>query len=217
MGKSLTAQKSTKISIEIFSESRVIPVLSVFDVQDSIPLATALVEGGLNVIEVTLRTPNALKVIEKMSEVKDSIVGVGTLLNKKDVENAVEVGAKFGVSPGITDDLLDACEENGLPLVGGVSSISEIMKMLERGYRLVKFFPAEMLGGAKALKAIGGPIPQALFCPTGGVSSENISEYLALENVICVGGSWMATSELIRNKKWSEIFDQANHISKLGL
>ena len=192
-------------------------MLSVFDVQDSIPLATALVEGGLNVIEVTLRTPNALKVIEKMSEVKDSIVGVGTLLNKKDVENAVEVGAKFGVSPGITDDLLDACEENGLPLVGGVSSISEIMKMLERGYRLVKFFPAEMLGGAKALKAIGGPIPQALFCPTGGVSSENISEYLALENVICVGGSWMATSELIRNKKWSEIFDQANHISKLGL
>ena len=217
MSKDFKAQKSNEILMEICLQTRVIPVLSVFEVADSIPLAQALVEGGLNVLEVTLRTPNALKVIEEMSSVKGSIVGVGTLLNKRDVENAMAVGARFGVSPGITDDLLTACEENGLPLLGGVSSISEIMKMLDRGYRVLKFFPAEVSGGAKALKAIGGPIPQALFCPTGGVSSDNLGDYLALENVICVGGSWMATPDMICNKKWSDIFDQANYISKLGL
>ena len=217
MGKRLTAQKSTEISLEICSLTPVIPVLSVFEVEDAIPLGKALVDGGLNVIEVTLRTANALKVIEEMSKVNDSIVGVGTLLSKQDVENAARVGAKFGVSPGITEGLVDACEENGLPLLGGVSSTSEIMKMLDRGYRLFKFFPAEASGGANALKAIGAPIPHALFCPTGGVSLENINDYMALENVVCVGGSWIATPEMIRYKKWSEIFNQANYVSKLGL
>ncbi len=217
MGKRLTAKKSTEISLEICSLTPVIPVLSVFEVEDAIPLAKALVQGGLNVIEVTLRTPNALKVVEEMSKVKDAIVGVGTLLNKQDVENATKVGAQFGVSPGITEDLLEACEANGLPLLGGVCSISEIMKMLDRGYRLFKFFPAEASGGADALKAIGAPIPHALFCPTGGISPKNIKDYMALDNVVCVGGSWMATPEMIRNKKWAEIFNQANYVAKLGL
>ena len=216
MRKRLTALQSSEIAHEICLKSKVIPVLSVTEIEDAIPLAGALIEGGLNVLEVTLRTPNALTVVKEMSKVQNSIVGVGTLLNRQDVENAVEVGAKFGVSPGITDDLIAACEENGLPLLGGVSSVSEIMKMIDLGYSLLKFFPAEVSGGTLALRAIRAPLPEVSFCPTGGISANNADEYLALENVICVGGSWMATPNMIRDKKWHEIMNQANLASQLG-
>ena len=217
MRKRLTSQQSSEKMREICSQSKIIPVLSVSEIEDAIPLAVALIEGGLNVLEVTLRTPNALTVIKEMSKVRNSIVGVGTLLNGEDVRNAVEVGAKFGVSPGITDDLLEACAENGHPLLGGASSVSEIMKMMDRGYDFLKFFPAEVSGGVPALRAIGAPLPEVSFCPTGGISVENADQYLKLKNVLCVGGSWMATPKMVYEKKWDEIKNLANSASQLGL
>ena len=165
---------------------------------------------------MTLRTQNALNVIQEMSHVKKAVVGVGTLMNRQDVENAVSAGAKFGVSPGITDGLVLACEEYGLPLIGGVSSSSEIMQMLHRGYNFLKFFPAECVGGISALKALRGPFPQVSFCPTGGISPDNAEKYLALKNVICVGGSWIATPDMIEKKDWSEITKRAKSSAMLG-
>ena len=212
----LTGRQASQVSLEICAQIRVIPVLSVTEIEDASPLAEALIEGGLNVFEVTLRTPKAFGVIKEMSKVKGSIVGVGTLRCRQDVEMAIEVGAKFGVSPGVTDDLVLACEEFGLPLIGGVSSVSEIMKMLSRGYTFLKFFPAEVSGGVTALNAISGPLPDALFFPTGGVSVRNAKEYLALKNVVCVGGSWIAKPKMIREKNWMEISRQANLASMLG-
>ena len=217
MGKRLTAKQSTEIARNIFDKSRVVPVLSVTEVDDAIPLAKALTNGGLNVLEVTLRTQNALKVIQEMSSVKEAVVGVGTIINRQDVKNAVFAGAKFGVSPGITDDLVLACEEYGLPLIGGVSSASEIMQMVNRGYNFLKFFPAEVAGGISALKALLGPFPEVSFCPTGGISVENADQYLKLKNVLCVGGSWMATPKMVYEKKWDEIKNLANSASQLGL
>ncbi len=216
MGKRLTAKQSTEIARNIFDKSPVVPVLSVTKVDDAIPLAKALTNGGLNVLEVTLRTKNALTVIQEMSSVKEAVVGVGTIINRQDVKNAVSAGAKFGVSPGITDDLVLACEEYGLPLIGGVSSGSEIMQMLNRGYNFLKFFPAEVAGGISALKALLGPFPQVSFCPTGGISMDNAEAYLNLKNVICVGGSWIATSDMIDKKDWFEITRRAKSSATLG-
>lgn len=216
MRKKITGKQSNLISREICSQCKVIPVLSITEIDDAVPLARALVEGGLSVLEVTLRTPNALEAIRQISYLKGVIVGVGTLLSRQDVENATKVGAKFGVSPGITEELVIACEDNGLPLLGGVSSVSDIMKMLDKGYDLLKFFPAETSGGVAALQAINGPLPQVSFCPTGGISVINAREYLTLKNVICVGGSWMATPQMIQNKDWSKITDQAHFAASLG-
>ena len=151
----------------------VIPVLVLDDVVTARPLAEALVAGGLPVLEVTLRTPVALDVISEMAKVEGGVVGAGTLLTPQDVKNAVDAGATFGVSPGATDTLLDACEAADLPLLPGAATSSEVMRLLERGYRVQKFFPAEANGGAPALKAIGAPLPQVKFCPTGGVSPTN--------------------------------------------
>ena len=212
----LTGRQASQVSLEICTQIRVIPVLSVTEIEDASPLAEALIEGGLNVFEVTLRTPKAFGVIKEMSKVKGSIVGVGTLRCRQDVEMAIEVGAKFGVSPGVTDDLVLACEEFGLPLIGGVSSVSEIMKMLSRGYTFLKFFPAEVAGGISALKALLGPFPEVSFCPTGGISMDNAKEYLNLKNVICVGGSWIATSDMIDKKDWFEITRRAKSSAILG-
>ena len=216
MGKRLNAQQSSEIARNIFRQSRVIPVLSVTKVDDAVPLAKALTKGGLKVLEVTLRTQKALQVIQEMSQVKEAVVGVGTLITRQDVENAVAAGAKFGVSPGITDDLVLACEEYGLPLIGGVSSSSEIMQMLNWGYDFLKFFPAEVSGGISALKAFLGPFPQVSFCPTGGISIDNAEDYLTLKNVICIGGSWIVTPEVVDKKDWSEITRRAKSSAILG-
>ena len=183
----------------------VIPVLVLDDVATARPLAEALVAGGLPVLEVTLRTPVALDVISEMAKVEGGVVGAGTLLTPQDVKNAVNAGATFGVSPGATDTLLDACEAADLPLLPGAATSSEVMGLLERGYRVQKFFPAEANGGARALKAIGAPLPQVKFCPTGGVSPANAPTYLGLSNTICVGGSWVAPKDLIAAKDWSAI------------
>lgn len=183
----------------------IIPVLVVEDVAVARPLAEALVAGGLPVLEVTLRTGSALEVIREMAKVEGGVVGAGTLLTPEDVHNAVKAGARFGVSPGATDRLLDAGEAADLPLLPGAATATEAMALLERGYDVQKFFPAEANGGAAALKAIGAPIPQVRFCPTGGVSLKNAADYLGLSNVLCAGGSWVAPMDLVTAGDWAGI------------
>ncbi|MFD1341386.1 bifunctional 4-hydroxy-2-oxoglutarate aldolase/2-dehydro-3-deoxy-phosphogluconate aldolase [Litorisediminicola beolgyonensis] len=183
----------------------VIPVLVIDDLSQARPLAEALVAGGLPVLEVTLRTPVALDAIAEMAKVEGGRVGAGTLLTPEDVRRAVEAGATFGVSPGATDTILDACEAADLPLLPGAATSSEVMRLLERGYTVQKFFPAEANGGAPALKAIGAPLPQVRFCPTGGVSLKNAPDYLGLSNTLCVGGSWVAPKDKLAAGDWAGI------------
>lgn len=212
----MTAQHASARNREICQMAPIIPVLVVHDVAHARPLAKALVRGGLPVLEVTLRTPVALDVIREMAQVDGGVVGAGTLITPDDVAAALNAGATFGVSPGATDKLLDACEEMGLPTLPGAASASEAMRLLERGYDMLKFFPAEASGGAPALKAIGAPLPQISFCPTGGVSPSNVSGYLSLSNVICAGGSWVAPSELVNNGDWRKIEELARAASQLA-
>jgi 2-dehydro-3-deoxyphosphogluconate aldolase/(4S)-4-hydroxy-2-oxoglutarate aldolase len=194
----------------------VVPVLVIDDVAHAAPLAEALVRGGLPALEVTLRTPCALEAIAEMAKVEGGVVGAGTLLTPEDVAAAVDAGAKFGVSPGATDRLLDACEEAGLPLLPGAATASEAMALLERGYTVQKFFPAEASGGAPALKAIGAPLPQISFCPTGGVSMKNVNDYLSLSNVLCCGGSWVAPKDMMLSGDWAGIEALAAEAAKLS-
>lgn len=183
----------------------IIPVLVVEEAAQARPLAQALVDGGLPALEVTLRTPVALEVIAEMARVEGGVVGAGTLLTPQDVENAKAAGAQFGVSPGATAKLIDACVANELPLLPGAVTATEVMALYEQGFDMLKFFPAEASGGAPALKAIGAPIPQVAFCPTGGVSPQNAKTYLGLPNVICAGGSWVAPKAAVTSGNWAEI------------
>ena len=192
-------------ALKICQLAPIVPVLVVDDAKDAQPLAQALVKGGLPALEVTLRTPAALEAIAEMAKVQGGVVGAGTLLTPDDVVAAKEAGATFGVSPGATDRLLDACEDAGLPLLPGAATASEAMRLLERGYSMLKFFPAEASGGAAALKGIGAPIPQVKFCPTGGVSMKNARDYLSLSNVVCAGGSWVAPKDLVAAGDWAGI------------
>jgi 2-dehydro-3-deoxyphosphogluconate aldolase/(4S)-4-hydroxy-2-oxoglutarate aldolase len=169
----------------------------------------------LPALEVTLRTPAALDAIRAMSSVKGGVVGAGTLLTRQDVRAAKDAGATFGVSPGATDELLAACEEADLPLLPGAATATEAMRLLARGYDMLKFFPAEANGGAPALKSIGAPLPQISFCPTGGVSLQNAESYLNLPNVVCAGGSWVAPKSLVEAAKWDEIEVLARQASLL--
>jgi 2-dehydro-3-deoxyphosphogluconate aldolase/(4S)-4-hydroxy-2-oxoglutarate aldolase len=194
----------------------VIPVLVIDDAGIAAQLAHALVAGGLPALEVTLRTPAALDAIREMATVSGGVVGAGTLLTTKDVEDAKAAGATFGVSPGATDRLLDACEANELPLLPGAATASEAMRLLERGYTVQKFFPAEANGGAPALKAIGAPIPQVKFCPTGGVSLQNARIYLGLDNTLCVGGSWVAPKDKVIAGDWAGITALAAEAAQLS-
>jgi len=194
----------------------VIPVLVIHDVAVARPLAEALVAGGLPALEVTLRTACALDVIREMAQVEGGVVGAGTLLTPVDVDAAVKAGAKFGVSPGATDTILQACEDADLPLLPGAATSSEVMRLMERGYTTQKFFPAEANGGAPALKAIGAPLPQVKFCPTGGITAASAPTYLALSNTLCVGGSWVAPQNLIDAKDWAAITELAKEACTLG-
>ncbi|MER2508220.1 bifunctional 4-hydroxy-2-oxoglutarate aldolase/2-dehydro-3-deoxy-phosphogluconate aldolase [Amaricoccus sp.] len=212
----MTPKDASAYAKEICGLAPVIPVIVVDDLAYSVPLAEALVAGGLPVLEVTLRTPVALDVIKAMAEVPGGVVGAGTLLGPKDVKAAKAAGAKFGVSPGVTEELLAACEEEELPLLAGTATISEAMRLLARGYDVAKFFPAEVNGGAPALKAFYGPLPQMNYCPTGGVSPDNAVSYLSLPNVMCVGGSWVVTKALMSGGEWGEIESLARAASRLG-
>jgi 2-dehydro-3-deoxyphosphogluconate aldolase/(4S)-4-hydroxy-2-oxoglutarate aldolase len=193
----------------------VVPVLVIEDLAHSAPLARALVAGGLPALEVTLRTPCALDAIRAMAEVPGGVVGAGTLLTPADVKAAKAAGAMFGVSPGATDRILDACAEHDLPLLPGAATASEIMALLEKGYTVQKFFPAEQAGGAAYLKSIGSPIPQVSFCPTGGISLKIAPDYLALKNILCVGGSWVAPKDRMIAGDWAAIETLAREAARL--
>ncbi len=211
----MTPQDASAAAAKVCLLAPVIPVLVIDDADTAADLAKALVAGGLPALEVTLRTPAALDAIREMATVKGGVVGAGTLLTPKDVEAAKAAGATFGVSPGATDILLDACEANDLPLLPGAATATEAMRLLERGYTVQKFFPAEANGGAPALKAIGAPIPQVKFCPTGGVSLKNANDYLSLANTLCVGGSWVAPKDKVEAKDWAGITALATEAAAL--
>jgi 2-dehydro-3-deoxyphosphogluconate aldolase/(4S)-4-hydroxy-2-oxoglutarate aldolase len=201
---------------EVMTTSPVMPVMVINQLDQAVPLARALVEGGLKVLEITLRTPVALDAIRRIkAEVPGAIVGAGTIINTQTLKNAIDAGAEFIVSPGVTDSLLDAALASGVPILPGVITPSEVMRLMDRGITAMKFFPAEAAGGIPMLKSIGGPLPQVTFCPTGGVNPTNAVEYLALSNVACVGGSWMAPSELVDAGDWAEITRRAAEASAL--
>lgn len=212
----ITPKEASTIARDICSAAPIVPVLVVDAAADAKPLAEALVAGGLPALEVTLRTPAALDVIRAMAEVPGGMVGAGTLLTPEDVKAAKAAGATFGVSPGATDTLLAACEAEGLPLLPGAASASEAMALLERGYDMLKFFPAEAAGGAKFLGSLASPLPQISFCPTGGVSPANAGDYLSLPNVVCAGGSWVAPAKLIKAGAWDQIEALAKAASELA-
>ncbi|MEW2114649.1 bifunctional 4-hydroxy-2-oxoglutarate aldolase/2-dehydro-3-deoxy-phosphogluconate aldolase [Streptomyces sp. NPDC005474] len=194
----------------------VVPVVVVEDLADAVPLARALVAGGLPAIEITLRTPVALDAIRAVADaVPDAVVGAGTLISPAQVDDVVAAGARFLVSPGWTDVLLESMRASGVPFLPGVSTASEVVALLERGVREMKFFPAEAAGGTAYLKALSGPLPQARFCPTGGIGPANAPEYLALPNVGCVGGSWMLPADAIAARDWDRVETLARQASTL--
>ncbi|AXQ93325.1 bifunctional 4-hydroxy-2-oxoglutarate aldolase/2-dehydro-3-deoxy-phosphogluconate aldolase [Cereibacter azotoformans] len=201
----MTPAEQSRHALEICRRAAVVPVLVIEDLSHARPLAEALVAGGLPALEVTLRTPVALEAIRVMAEVEGGIVGAGTLLTPADVAAAKAAGARFGVSPGATDRLLDACAAEGLPLLPGAATATEVMALFERGYSMQKFFPAETSGGAPAIRAFGGPLSQVSFCPTGGIGLGNARDYLALGNVVCVGGSWVAPKAMMASGDWAGI------------
>ncbi|WP_181325716.1 bifunctional 4-hydroxy-2-oxoglutarate aldolase/2-dehydro-3-deoxy-phosphogluconate aldolase [Helicobacter pylori] len=192
--------------IEILQISPIVPVVVIENIKDAVPLAQSLIEGGIPIIEVTLRSSCALEAIELIAKnVPKMRVGAGTILNLTQLEQAQNRGAEFLISPGLTIKLLEHAKKKDMPLIPGVSSSSEVMQALELGYNALKFFPAEYCGGVKLLNAFNGPFKGVKFCPTGGISVDNMRSYLNLENVLCVGGSWLTPKHLIQNKEWDKI------------
>ncbi|MGL2860275.1 bifunctional 4-hydroxy-2-oxoglutarate aldolase/2-dehydro-3-deoxy-phosphogluconate aldolase [Helicobacter pylori] len=193
-------------TIEVLQISPIVPVVVIENIKDAVPLAQSLIEGGIPIIEVTLRSSCALEAIELIAKnVPKMRVGAGTILNLTQLEQAQNRGAEFLISPGLTPSLLEHAKKKDMPLIPGVSSSSEVMQALEWGYNTLKFFPAEYCGGVKLLNAFNGPFKGVKFCPTGGISADNMRSYLDLENVLCVGGSWLTPKDLIQNKEWDKI------------
>jgi len=191
---------------EIMNSSPIVPVMVINKVEHAVPLAKALVAGGITTLEITLRTEAALESITRIkAEVPEATVGAGTIINIDTLNKAIAAGAEFIVSPGTTDAMIDAAIATGVPLLPGVANPSEAMRLLEKGITEMKFFPAEAAGGIPMLKSIGAPIPQITFCPTGGISQKNVKDYYNLPNVACVGGSWMCAANLVDAENWDEI------------
>jgi len=191
---------------EIMNSSPIVPVMVINKVEHAVPLAKALVKGGITTLEITLRTEAALESITRIkAEVPEATVGAGTIINIETLNKAIAAGAEFIVSPGTTDAMIDAAIATGVPLLPGVANPSEAMRLLEKGITEMKFFPAEAAGGIPMLKSIGAPIPQITFCPTGGVNQKNVKDYYNLPNVACVGGSWMCAANLVEAEDWDEI------------
>lgn len=211
----MTPQIQSQKSRALCELAPVIPVLVVGDASRAEGLATALVAGGLPVLEVTLRTPAALEVIRQMAKVPGGHVGAGTVLTPDDAKRAKDAGASFAVAPGLTEALARACADLDLPLLPGAVTASEVMRAMELGYSMLKFFPAEAAGGAKSLKSLAGPLPQVSFCPTGGITLANAPDYLALPNVICAGGSWIAPDADVASANWSAIEARAREAAGL--
>ncbi len=184
----------------------VVPVLIIDQVDHALPLSRALVKGGLPLLEITLRTPAALEAIQIIAdEVEDAVVGAGTVLDGNQLEAVAKRGAKFAVSPGVTDRLLAAANDIPCPLLPGTATASDVMRLLDHGFEFMKFFPAEPAGGRAYLKGLASPLPAASFCPTGGIGPGNASDYLALPNVVCVGGSWVAPKQAVAEGDWAAI------------
>ncbi|TQV89691.1 bifunctional 4-hydroxy-2-oxoglutarate aldolase/2-dehydro-3-deoxy-phosphogluconate aldolase [Aliikangiella coralliicola] len=203
--------------IDILKRGPVIPVIVIDRLSDALPLASALVEGGLKVLEVTLRTSVAIEAVSQIKQAfPDVAVGTGTVTDMSTLRASIEVGADFMVSPGVTSSLLRAAVAEGVNLLPGASTPSEAMHLLEEGYLCQKFFPAEAAGGIEMLKALAGPLPQITFCPTGGISLESADRYLELANVACVGGTWMLNKKMIEKKDWSGIKKLAQQASMVG-
>jgi 2-dehydro-3-deoxyphosphogluconate aldolase/(4S)-4-hydroxy-2-oxoglutarate aldolase len=208
--------EKTERLLSVLKLQPVVPVLIIEDLATAVPLARALVAGGLKAIEITLRTPVALAAIEAVAkEVEGAVTGAGTILNPEHYADAVKAGAQFIVSPGTTPDLLDAADDHEASFLPGASTASEAMILRAEGYEVMKFFPAEQAGGAAFLKALSSPLAGTLFCPTGGISLKNAMDYLSLSNVICVGGSWVAPKELVAAGDWAGITKLASEACAL--
>jgi 2-dehydro-3-deoxyphosphogluconate aldolase / (4S)-4-hydroxy-2-oxoglutarate aldolase len=193
-------------SLDVMSDAPVIPVIVLSDVAHAVPLARALVEGGIRMLEITLRTPVALACIEAIvKEVPDAVAGAGTVRSAADAQAAAMAGARFAVSPGYTESVGKACHDLGIPLLPGVATASEVMAAQEGGYHALKFFPALQAGGVAMLKAWQGPFGDVKFCPTGGITGGNAGDFLRLPNVVCVGGSWLTPPEVIERGDWAHI------------
>jgi 2-dehydro-3-deoxyphosphogluconate aldolase/(4S)-4-hydroxy-2-oxoglutarate aldolase len=205
MSQVMNASKQEKLA-SLFKSARVVPVLTINRVEDAVPLARALVSGGVRMLEVTLRTPVAIDAAKAIiANVPDAIVGIGTILNADDLARAEELGARFGISPGATPELLKVAAASSLPFAPGIATASELMQALAHGFDVVKFFPAEPAGGIKALRALAGPFPHVKFCPTGGIGETNAPMWLAEPNVIAVGGSWLCQAVDIKSGNWAGI------------
>ncbi|MCI0510222.1 2-keto-3-deoxy-phosphogluconate aldolase [Chromohalobacter marismortui] len=212
--KQLPSTRTTELD-SICQKVEVIPVLVINRLEDAVPLARALVEGGLNVLEITLRTDCALDAIRRMRAALPGVsIGAGTVLTPAQYRLAEEAGVDFVVTPGTTEALYRYGVESPVPMLPGVATVSELMTGWQYGYRRFKFFPAEASGGAKAIKSIGGPIPEARFCPTGGISVDNADDYLSLPNVMCVGGSWLTPNDLVENEDWDGIRELARQAAE---
>jgi 2-dehydro-3-deoxyphosphogluconate aldolase/(4S)-4-hydroxy-2-oxoglutarate aldolase len=205
----------TMTVLEIMRSASVIPVIAIDDPEHAVPLARALVAGGIRVLEVTLRTKHGLGAIRAMAQVEGAIVGVGTLTQPEEFAAARDAGAVFGVSPGLTDKLVEASKKSGLRLLPGVMTPSEVMFAREAGFRELKLFPAMQAGGVGMLNAIGGPLADVTFCPTGGISIETAPSFLALKNVACVGGSWLTPKDAIAAGDWGRITELARAAAAL--
>lgn len=200
----------------VFALAPVIPVITIAALEDAVPLARALAGNGLPVLEVTLRTDCALEAIARIAaEVPEACVGAGTVLSAGDLAAVERAGARFAISPGVTEALYDAGAASAIPLIPGIATAGELMRGLERGWRRFKFFPAESSGGIGALKGFAGPLPMARFCPTGGIDAAKAPAYLALPNVACVGGSWMLPADALAARDWARIGDLAREAAAL--
>ena len=213
----MTSPLPASLSASVLDLAPVVPVVVLDDAADAVPLARALVAGGLPAIEVTLRTPVALEAIRAIAgAVPDAVVGAGTVITPEQVRESVAAGARFLVSPGWTDVLLEAMRASGVQFLPGVSTTSEVVALLERGVREMKFFPAQAAGGTAYLKSLAGPLPQARFCPMGGIGAANAPEYLGLPNVGCVGGTWMIPADAVAAGDWGRIEALAREAAGLG-
>lgn len=200
----------------IVTVAPVIPVVTIAEAAVAVPLARALVAGGLRAIEITLRTSAAIHAIEAIAgEVEGAIVGAGTVLSKGQLVAAARAGAQFIVSPGTNSDLLEAAEDSPVPVMPGAATATEVMQLMDRGYTVQKFFPAGPAGGVPYLKALAAPLPAISFCPTGGIDAANAADYLALANVVCVGGSWPTPQDALVTKDWARVTSLARHAASL--
>lgn len=213
----MTPQAASAHLRMLCARAPVIPVLVIEDAATAPQLAAALVAGGLPVLEVTLRTPAALEAMRRMADVPGAIVGAGTVLTAADAQAAAAAGATFAVAPGATERLLEGCAEAGLPLLPGAATASEAMALLERGHDMLKFFPAKPAGGTALLAALAGPLPQLSFCPTGGIGPQDLAAWLALPNVPCVGGTWVAPPAMIAARDWAGITELARAAAAAGV